>query len=197
MPRLKFLVTAMAAIAGATMASGSAGAMTLGAANSVRAAADSIALTDHVAIYVYEGRRFCFYPDGWHGPGWYRCGFRTRVGLGWGGPVGWQGWSTSGYRGGTYERGTVSSGTTFRGGARERGAVRGGTSGTSVQSGTGSSVRGTTGANPGGASVNSGATVRGGGAKVRGGANTQGGASMQGGAGASDGASSGGMNEKR
>ena len=34
-------------------------------------------LVDTVAVrvYVHEGRRYCFYFDGWHGPGWYRCGF--------------------------------------------------------------------------------------------------------------------------
>src|SRR5689334_8296085 len=26
-----------------------------------------------VRVYVHEGRRYCFYFDGWHGPGWYRC----------------------------------------------------------------------------------------------------------------------------
>src|SRR5690349_9738854 len=133
MPRLKFLVTAMA-FAGAALASGSAGAATLGAAGSVRAAVDSIALTDHVAVYVFEGRRYCFYPDGWHGPGWYRCGFRTRVGIGWGGPVGWHGWASPGFRGGT-----VSGSTTFRGGVRERSTVREGagvSGGANVQSGT-------------------------------------------------------------
>ncbi len=25
----------------------------------------------------------CFYTDGWHGPGFYRCGFRVRTGEGW------------------------------------------------------------------------------------------------------------------
>jgi hypothetical protein len=45
------------------------------------------------AQYVYGGRRFCWYPDGWKGPGWYRCGFHRRHGYGWGGPMGWQGWA--------------------------------------------------------------------------------------------------------
>src|SRR5262245_30805585 len=52
-------------------------------------------LVDQVAVrvYVYEGRRYCFYFDGWHGPGWYRCGFAWRSGLGWGGVYGWNSWS--------------------------------------------------------------------------------------------------------
>ena len=33
-------------------------------------------LIEQAAVYVYEGRRFCFYFNGWHGPGWYHCGSR-------------------------------------------------------------------------------------------------------------------------
>ena len=58
-------------------------------------------LVDTVAVrvYVHEGRRYCFYFDGWHGPGWYRCGFAWREGIGWGGVYGWNSWSY-----GPYER---------------------------------------------------------------------------------------------
>jgi hypothetical protein len=42
--------------------------------------------------FLFEGHRHCFYLDGWHGPGWYWCGYHHRQGLGWGGPEGWQGW---------------------------------------------------------------------------------------------------------
>ena len=44
------------------------------------------------AQYYYGGRRYCWYPNGWQGPGWYWCGYGARVGYGWGGPVGWRGW---------------------------------------------------------------------------------------------------------
>ena len=44
------------------------------------------------AQYVYRGRRYCFYFDGWHGPGWYWCGYSHRRGYGWGGASGWRGW---------------------------------------------------------------------------------------------------------
>jgi hypothetical protein len=56
-------------------------------------------LVDTVAVYVYGGRHYCFYFDGWHGPGWYRCGFAWRRGLGWGGVYGWNSWNY-----GPYER---------------------------------------------------------------------------------------------
>jgi hypothetical protein len=48
-------------------------------------------------VFVYEGARYCFYFDGWHGPGWYRCGYRLRTGLGWGGEYGWHGWRHAGW----------------------------------------------------------------------------------------------------
>jgi hypothetical protein len=56
-------------------------------------------LIDQVAVrvYVHEGNRYCFYFNGWHGPGWYRCGFAFRRGLGWGGVYGWNSWSYAPY----------------------------------------------------------------------------------------------------
>ena len=56
-------------------------------------------LVDQVAVrvFVHEGNRYCFYFNGWHGPGWYRCGFAFRRGLGWGGVYGWNGWSYAPY----------------------------------------------------------------------------------------------------
>lgn len=35
---------------------------------------------------------YCWHNSGWNGPGWYRCGSQDRVGYGWGGGPGWQGW---------------------------------------------------------------------------------------------------------
>src|SRR5512141_3249552 len=55
------------------------------------AAADSLNMLEQTQ-YIYGGRRYCWYFDGWHGAGWYRCGYARRHGLGWGGGTGWQGW---------------------------------------------------------------------------------------------------------
>jgi hypothetical protein len=44
------------------------------------------------AQFIFGGRNYCFYPDGWHGPGWYWCGYALRRGFGWGGVEGWHGW---------------------------------------------------------------------------------------------------------
>ena len=43
--------------------------------------------------FVYAGRTYCWYPTGWRGPGYYWCGYAWRRGFGWGGPVGWNGWT--------------------------------------------------------------------------------------------------------
>jgi len=63
------------------------------------------------AQFVFGGRPYCWY-NGWNGPGWYWCGYGSRVGLGWGGGYGWNGWRGGygyhggyGYRGGYYHRG--------------------------------------------------------------------------------------------
>ena len=114
----------------------------------MRDAVDATDMVEKTAIYVVEGRRYCFYFSGWHGPGWYRCGYAFRRGLGWGGVYGWQGWdygpaqrrfgrgdvtireSSRGVRDGTTSRrsSTVREGTT----TRERSTVR---EGATVRSG--------------------------------------------------------------
>ncbi|MEJ0092510.1 MAG: hypothetical protein WDN46_03500 [Methylocella sp.] len=45
------------------------------------------------AQFAFGGRNYCWYGNGWQGPGWYWCGFAFRRGLGWGGPQGWRGWN--------------------------------------------------------------------------------------------------------
>jgi hypothetical protein len=40
------------------------------------------------AQFIFGGRNYCFYLDGWHGRGFYWCGYAYRRGLGWGGPEG-------------------------------------------------------------------------------------------------------------
>ncbi len=46
--------------------------------------------------FLFGGRNYCWYPGGWHGPGFYWCGYAYRRGLGWGGPAGWHGWRSGG-----------------------------------------------------------------------------------------------------
>ena len=60
-------------------------------ATGVSPAVDRLTAVEQVQ-FVYGGRRHCWYPEGWHGPGWYWCGYHHRRGFGWGGEEGWNGW---------------------------------------------------------------------------------------------------------
>lgn len=55
-------------------------------------------LMDAEGAYLFGGHRYCWYPDGWRGPGWYWCGYAHRDGLGYGGREGWNGWGRPGER---------------------------------------------------------------------------------------------------
>ncbi len=57
----------------------------------LRQAADEHRLAETVQ-FTWRGQRYCWYNRGWRGGGWYRCGFNSRRGMGWGGPAGWHGW---------------------------------------------------------------------------------------------------------
>lgn len=85
---------AIAALSIVAAQGGPAQAVPVGAAG-FRAAADDISAIERVQ-FLFGGRNYCFYLDGWHGPGWYWCGYASRRGLGWGGPQGWHGWHHDG-----------------------------------------------------------------------------------------------------
>jgi hypothetical protein len=55
--------------------------------------------------FFFGGYNYCFYDNGWHGPGWYWCGYGWRRGYGWGGGYGFRGWSNRGWSGGHYNGG--------------------------------------------------------------------------------------------
>jgi hypothetical protein len=42
--------------------------------------------------FLFGGHKHCWYDEGWHGPGWYWCGYAHKKDHGWGGPEGYQGW---------------------------------------------------------------------------------------------------------
>ena len=72
---------APALVAGMTLTGGNtqrAEATPLGAPTGIPLAVEGIDVIENVAR--------CFYVDGWHGPGFYRCGYRHREGEGWYGP---------------------------------------------------------------------------------------------------------------
>ena len=47
---------------------------------------------ERIQYYSYGGNNYCWYDEGWQGPGWYSCGDEWLNGFGWGGPYGWNGW---------------------------------------------------------------------------------------------------------
>ncbi len=141
-----------------------------------------VGLIDQVAVrvYVHAGHRYCFYFNGWHGPGWYRCGFAFRRGYGWGGVYGWNDWSYGPYErryGGarmgveTRSRSTTTSGATINNGSRGSAtsgnvqtrsrSTTGSAPGVNVQGGGGTNVQGRANVQQRGGS--SGANVKGGG----------------------------------
>jgi hypothetical protein len=46
---------------------------------------------EHVQ-WVWGGARYCWFDNGWRGPGFYQCGNQWTVGIGWGGGWGWNSW---------------------------------------------------------------------------------------------------------
>jgi hypothetical protein len=94
MRKLTLTLAAIALSAG-VLAMSKADAMPLGSA--LGNAADSLNVVEQTQ-FVWGGRNYCWYPDGWRGPGWYWCGYQLRRGLGWGGPLGWHGWRHGGPR---------------------------------------------------------------------------------------------------
>jgi hypothetical protein len=84
----------IASFLGAAILAGAAGtaqAAPISQIDHLRGVSDQLGQVEKTQFF-YSGRRYCFYPDGWRGPGFYWCGYRWRRGLGWGGPVGWRGW---------------------------------------------------------------------------------------------------------
>ena len=93
----KFALTLAAIALSAGALVGKAEAAPLGATSPLGGAADQLNLVEQTQ-FIWGGRNYCWYPDGWRGPGWYWCGYRLRRGLGWGGPMGFRGWSHGGPR---------------------------------------------------------------------------------------------------
>jgi hypothetical protein len=102
MRRFSFALTAATVlVASGTLMSGSASAAPVGAPDGVRAAVDTLKLTENVQ-YFWGGHNYCWDDDGWNGPGWYWCGYEGRRGYGWGGGYGWgagRGWRGGGHGG--------------------------------------------------------------------------------------------------
>ena len=177
-----------ATTAALALSASSGHAMSINIGAGVKPALDATDVIQKAAVYIVEGRPYCFYFDGWHGAGWYRCGFAHRRNLGWGGEYGWQGWSY-----GPAEKRYGHGGTTVREGTtvRSKSTVREKTEGPSKNVGGTTTIRrSTTGAgSESGREIKGGAAPTGGG-KVQGGA--QGGTKAHDGGGKAEGGAQGG-----
>ena len=98
MHRMMSIAAAVALAASA--AGGSAEAAAAPYLNLKSVAASDSGLPIEEAQYYWGGRSYCWYPNGWRGPGWYWCGYAFRQGYGWGGAYGWNGWRRGGRGGG-------------------------------------------------------------------------------------------------
>ena len=107
-----------------------AAAVALPLANTAEAAIGDGIAASHIASrllpvekaqFFFGGRQYCWYDDGWQGPGWYWCGYAWRSGFGWGGGEGWNGWHRGG--GGRFHGG---GGGHFHGGGGGGGHFHGG-----------------------------------------------------------------------
>jgi hypothetical protein len=122
-PMLRNLVVALAATA-AVVVGGNAGAASMSAPAAMRTAADSLKMTENVQFF-WGDHNYCWYDDGWNGPGWYWCDMYLQSGIGWGGGYGWHHWrgghARSYYQGG---RGGHVGGAVTRSGQGSRAVTR-------------------------------------------------------------------------
>jgi hypothetical protein len=151
----------------------SAQAAPISGAESTKRSMAGFSDVEKTQVYVYGGRRYCFYVDAWNGPGWYRCGYGWREGYGWGGYDGWRGWSyrNRGHRGPRYSTGRSGRSGEARGrGGRDRGSVgRSGRSDSGGRATSGRSGGGNSGFSGGGRSDGGGGGSGGGGSSTGGG----------------------------
>jgi hypothetical protein len=82
-------LAALAGVAVATLTSVGVEAAPIAAPHAIDIGTVAIA---EPAQFFHSGKPYCWYQYGWAGPGWYWCGYGTRIGLGWGGVYGWNGW---------------------------------------------------------------------------------------------------------
>jgi hypothetical protein len=102
------IAAATACLAGVPIMGASVGAAPIVAPGAIRAAADDLNVVETVQ-FIWLGHDYCWFDDGWNGPGWYWCDYGGRVGVGWGGGYGWHNWR-GGHPGGDHSGGDHSGG---------------------------------------------------------------------------------------
>jgi hypothetical protein len=91
MKKLGLALVVTIAMGASTTAMNSAQAAPGSMSGQLGAAGNSLRLVEKTQFF-FGGHEYCWYDDGWHGPGFYWCGYAFRQGFGWGGPVGWHNW---------------------------------------------------------------------------------------------------------
>jgi hypothetical protein len=91
MRRFAGTIAVAVSIAGAPMLGASVGAAPMVAPGAIRGVADGLNMVER-AQFIWIGHNYCWYDDGWNGPGWYWCGQYLTSGIGWGGGYGWHHW---------------------------------------------------------------------------------------------------------
>ena len=123
----RFTVTIAAAtslVAGAPIMGASVGAAPMVAPAAIRGAVDSLNVVER-AQFIWLGHNYCWYDDGWNGPGWYWCGQYLTSGIGWGGGYGWHHWH-GGHPRAYYHGARVSHGANVSHGGGGKGGGGGG-----------------------------------------------------------------------
>ena len=80
------LLRATMFIAGAPIIGASVGAAPVVGPGTVHGAAASLNVVEQVQ-FIWLGHNYCWYDDGWNGPGWYWCDQYLVPGVGWGAPT--------------------------------------------------------------------------------------------------------------
>jgi hypothetical protein len=76
------LAVATSLVAGVSLFGGNTEAAVVAAPNDIPAATNTLDAVQNVQVFYWHGRRYCWYDDGWNGPGWYWCGYAWRWNLG-------------------------------------------------------------------------------------------------------------------
>ncbi|MGA2637299.1 hypothetical protein [Methylocella sp.] len=130
MHRMMSITAAVTLMASAALSGAQAGPAPYLDLQGVEASESALAIEK--AQYYWGGQNYCWYPNGWRGPGWYWCGYAFTYGYGWGGGYGWRGWGVPGYpawRGGGWHGGYPGwhgGGGVYHGGVYRGGVYRGG-----------------------------------------------------------------------
>ncbi|WP_020174363.1 hypothetical protein [Methyloferula stellata] len=120
---IKKLVAGAAVVAGMSPAIQEASAAAVPIGNLAPVIGDALPVQQ--TQFLYGGQNYCWYDNGWRGPGFYWCGYAWRRGFGWGGGYGWHGWH-GGHGGGGGFHGGGFHGGGFPGGGFHGGGFHGG-----------------------------------------------------------------------